>query len=126
MEEQDNNSEIIKKYLANMADMLKAIHEHITVDKPQPQQIERTMPKDLFTMVYNDAKYKIPIQTPLMTLGIWFDNKFKNSMVNNYLYPADCLEGFYFPTGEISPIPIGFKELRGDYCIDFVLEGEIM
>lgn len=83
--------------------------------------------KDKFAKFYNTTKYDIPIKVGLTPLCIWINKRYEEDMKTKMLYPSD-IEGYWYVTGEVSPIPIGFKETinNEDYYADFRVAGNFI
>lgn len=88
---------------------------------------KKVINKDDFAKFYNTVKFDMPIKTGCVPMCIWINSKYAEDMQNRMLYPSD-IEGYWYLTGEISPVPIGFKETinNEDYYVDFRAAGDFI
>lgn len=88
---------------------------------------KKTIDQDKFAKFYNSVKFDMPIKTGCIPMCIWINNSYAEDMQKNMLYPSD-IEGYWYLTGEVSPVPIGFKETinNEDYYVDFRASGDFI
>lgn len=79
----------------------------------EPKELD----KQKFAQMYNHAKYMIPVQNDMYVGAIHLHSRFYESAMK-LLYPSGDDDGYYYPIGELSPLPISFQDnIDGDYLI---------
>ena len=129
MADNDQNNDKLDKVMGRLDDIERIVCGVVRYldDKDKKETEEQGVKqeeinKEDFAKLYNAVKYSIPLQTRFAPLVIYFNEKYKDSIIRDLVYPSD-FKDLYQPKAEISPVLIGFKPLKYDYSVDFVLEG---
>ena len=120
MQEKEEQKTDVLERLNKIENVVESIKDYLKMFAPKEQKPQdKTIHRAKFEHIYNLTKYEVPRQMPLKPLGIWFDVKYKNSMLENLVEPMHEDSEIYFPIGDYEPLPILFKELDSDYWVDF-------